>query len=392
MDKPRKKRIAGTAARLLVSAALACYVITLINFYDVVEFERVDNRLVTGKLVEKHDTHLVIKIDDGEVVTVNMTEIRGGEIRTISEGFLTVVWKLNWKLFLPFFLLYPVGIFISTARWQILLKTQGIAAGFWRVLRMNYIGILFNNFMLGLTGGDVVKAYLVSRKTDKKPAAIMTIFLDRLIGIVALTTVAAVVLPFNMGREGFNVPAIVIYSFLGAFVVFGSLYYSRRVRRTRFFNWFKGVLPFRNVLRDADSALLLYRRRKGVLAGMFAMSLFAHCLAIAICYGSGISISITQASFLDYFMFFPVIMMLISLPVSLGGWGLGEALFARFFGLVGVPGEQAVLLSLIGRFMGLIWTLPGAVLFTLGVEKVTVSEMQEEVDKPEVSPPGASAV
>ncbi len=381
-SKSKRKKLAGAAVRLLVSAALMYYVVTLINFYDVVEFELADSRLISGRLLEKHDARLVVKTDDGETVAVSVSDIREGRIRTVREGFLTVVGKLNWKLFLPFFLLYPAGIFISAARWQILLKTQGIGGGFWQVLRLNYIGILFNNFMLGLTGGDVVKAYLVSRNTDKKPAAVMTILLDRLVGIVALATVAGVVLPFNMGRKGFDVPAIIIYSFLGAFVVFGSLYYSRRVRRTRLFNWFKSILPFRNVLRDADSSLLLYRRKKGVLVGTFAMTLFAHCVAIAVCYGSGISIGITQASFPDYFMFFPVIMMLISLPVSLGGWGLGEALFARFFGLVGVPGEQAVLLSLIGRIMGLVWTLPGGILLAMGAEKVTLSEIRDEADKP----------
>lgn len=379
LDKPRKK-VLGAVARLVVSAALVYYVVTLINFYDVVEFERTDNRLIVGKLLEKRDSHLVVGTD-GETLTIGAWEIRAGSFRTVREGFFTVVSKLNWRLFFPFFLLYPAGILISARRWQMLLEAQDIRGGYWQVLRLNYIGILFNNFMLGLTGGDVVKAYLISRKTDRKPAAVMTIFLDRLIGIVALATVAAVALLFNLGREGFEVPAIIIYSFLGAFVLFGSLYYSQRFRRTRLFNWFKGILPFKGVLRDADSSLLLYRRRKGLLVGTFMMSAFAHCLAVVVCYGAGISIGITQASFLDYFMFFPVIMMLISLPVSLGGWGLGEALFARFFGLVGVPGEQAVLLSLIGRILGLLWALPGGVMLAMGVEKLSLSEVNKEAEK-----------
>ncbi|MDQ7778889.1 MAG: lysylphosphatidylglycerol synthase transmembrane domain-containing protein [Planctomycetota bacterium] len=378
MSKARKPLL--MLLRLLVSAGLIYYVITLISFYDRIEIECTDGRVVSGTLKETSETHFVVETDSGETARVPRAEVKPGSPRVRCEGLFTVVRKLRWRVFLPFFFLYPVGIIVSAARWRILLRAQEIGATLWQALRFSYIGIFFNNFMLGLTGGDIMKAYMVARNTDRKASAIMTIFLDRLVGVVALATVAGLVLPFNLDRPAFRQPALVIYSFLAAFVVFGSLYYSRRIRRTRAFQWFKGLLPFKKVLKEADASLLLYRQKRGALGAAFAMSLFAHALAIVVCFGSGVSIGISEAKFLDYFMFFPVIIMIISLPISLGGWGLGEALFAHFFGLVGVPGEQAVLLSLVGRFMGLIWTLPGGIFLALGSTKAALTEMRREAD------------
>ena len=53
------------------------------------------------------------------------------------------------------------------------------------------IGLASTLFMPGSVGGDLVKAYYVTKDAaNKRPQAVMTIFLDRFIGLLGLLTVA----------------------------------------------------------------------------------------------------------------------------------------------------------------------------------------------------------
>ena len=70
-------------------------------------------------------------------------------------------------------------IFITTLRWQILLRPVEIRLGYLRTLHFNYLGLFFNNFLVGLTGGDLVKAILIARGTGRRAAAVLTVFVDR---------------------------------------------------------------------------------------------------------------------------------------------------------------------------------------------------------------------
>ncbi|MDA0842098.1 MAG: lysylphosphatidylglycerol synthase transmembrane domain-containing protein, partial [Planctomycetota bacterium] len=78
-----------------------------------------------------------------------------------------------------------VGICVTALRWYLLLKAQGIRISYWNSLRLTFVGIFFNTFMPGGTGGDLVKAYYVWDSGSKRAAAVTTVFLDRVIGLYA---------------------------------------------------------------------------------------------------------------------------------------------------------------------------------------------------------------
>src|SRR5437762_420078 len=56
-------------------------------------------------------------------------------------------------------LAYGVVEIIAAVRWQILLRVQGVNIGSIRICALFMIGIFFNQFMPGGTGGDVVKIF-----------------------------------------------------------------------------------------------------------------------------------------------------------------------------------------------------------------------------------------
>src|SRR5204862_6497609 len=98
-------------------------------------------------------------------------------------------------------LAYLVVEVAAAFRWQILLKVQGIDLKFGRLSALFLIGMFYNQFLPGGTGGDIIKSYLLLKETpDKKAGALLAVVFDRLIGLVALVaiTVTLVSLRFDI--------------------------------------------------------------------------------------------------------------------------------------------------------------------------------------------------
>jgi uncharacterized membrane protein YbhN (UPF0104 family) len=96
-----------------------------------------------------------------------------------------------------------LGTCLSVYRWYLLMVSVGLTTTGWAVFRLGWIGVFFNNVVPGLTGGDLIKAFYVTRDHPRQRAdAIISVVVDRAIGIVALALIAAVIVPFDLQRYG----------------------------------------------------------------------------------------------------------------------------------------------------------------------------------------------
>src|SRR5205814_1193191 len=92
-----------------------------------------------------------------------------------------------------------VGIFsyllveiFAALRWQVLLRVQKIHLSFPRIAGLFLIGMFYNQFLPGGTGGDIIKSYLLLKETpDRKAGALLAVVFDRFIGLVALVAITA---------------------------------------------------------------------------------------------------------------------------------------------------------------------------------------------------------
>src|SRR5437868_1560104 len=77
----------------------------------------------------------------------------------------------------------------AAIRWQILLRVQKIRLNLPRLSGLFLIGMFYNQFLPGGTGGDIIKSYLLLKETpEHKAGALLAVVFDRLIGLVALVT------------------------------------------------------------------------------------------------------------------------------------------------------------------------------------------------------------
>ena len=68
-----------------------------------------------------------------------------------------------------------------------LLGVHGVHLSYWRIFELTMIGQFFSAFLLGTTGGDVIKIFYAARAVPQRRAAVaFTVIVDRVIGLVAL--------------------------------------------------------------------------------------------------------------------------------------------------------------------------------------------------------------
>jgi uncharacterized protein (TIRG00374 family) len=85
------------------------------------------------------------------------------------------------------------GEIANIIRWKILMRVQGMHLSWRRISQLFFVGLFFNLFMPGYTGGDFARLYFSMREfPDRKKEVILTIVMDRLIGMLALVVAAVI--------------------------------------------------------------------------------------------------------------------------------------------------------------------------------------------------------
>ena len=293
---------------------------------------------------------------------------------------------------------------LAMLRWHLLMRSAGLRSTPWLAIRLGFIGVFSNNVIPGLTGGDLVKAIYVSRENPgQRTAAVISVIVDRIVGIVALALIAAAVIPLDLER--FGQAAWGIYGFLAAAGVGGALVFSRRAKAK-----LRGALgrfgrksSGEGFLAKADNAVSIYRDRIGTMAVALLMSFAVHMLIIlslkifgdAMADGGMAALEVANAEsvltveqveankaeydalfklgsvgFTSYSSIIPIIMIISALPISPAGWGVGEAAFVHFFATVDVNKSLAAALSLTYRITVLLVSLIGGLLLVADRKRV----------------------
>jgi uncharacterized protein (TIRG00374 family) len=314
-------------------------------------------------------------------------------------------WLLGGLAFFSFICL------VNIVRWQIILRVQHIELSLWRATQLFFIGHFFNSFMLGSTGGDVVKAYYAAQETHhKKAEAVMTIIIDRLIGLIGLFAVAAVMMLLNLrllfGNEQLRPMAVSVVSILGLLLfclVVGfwpglgkflhawreKVFHQGHKRQSwrklfspeRLDRWADRFAGIRANVKKMIGAYQAYASHKPTLIKTFLLAIVTHVSLIisAICFGKSLGIEVNLGF---YFVMVPAINCIAAVPITINGLGVREGLFVASFRAGGVPDEKALLLSLVSFAASLFFSLIGGVIYLL-FERThpTVAQIEAEPEE-----------
>src|SRR5947209_10171924 len=151
----------------------------------------------------------------------------------------------------------------AALRWQILLRVQKIYLSFPRITGLFFIGMFYNQFLPGGTGGDIIKSYLLLKETPGKTAgALLAVVFDRLIGLVALVaiTVTLVSLRFDILSKSPETRRLlwILLFLLGSSIT--ALLTSFIISGFNLFHWLPHKFPGREKLIEVSAAYHLYAR------------------------------------------------------------------------------------------------------------------------------------
>lgn len=266
---------------------------------------------------------------------------------------------LNANLLLLVLATVQLGLqmFLTALRWKLLARGLGGSLPFRAALRFVWIGTFFSQVLPGSVGGDIVRMWLYWQRCGDRRVAIHSVALERLVMVFVLLLLVLAVQP---GLAARGVPLAIVLSaaiFLtGMVAVLSALVLAR------------GLLAVHN--RWSLLRVLLYVAQdvRGVFgnvprsAALCVLSVAAHLnMAIAawlIARALGLDISVA-----DSIVLMPVVVLVATLPISVGGWGVRESAAITLFGLVGVSGPDALALSVLFGLASIVISIPGALLW-----------------------------
>jgi uncharacterized membrane protein YbhN (UPF0104 family) len=265
-------------------------------------------------------------------------------------------------------------------RWWLLLRAQSIHISLLAAVRLYFLGLFYNNVMPGAVGGDLLKAWYVTKHTDRKVAGALSVLADRVIGLAVLVLMAipayAVFVRGEIAGEDRGEQAaaggilpygrVVVWAGVAGVAVLTVLlihpYGRMRLRLAAGHAWIKGLA----LLRAVREAVAVYCSKPGMLMAVAGLTLFSQSTVILAFWLLGRNLGI-GSGLGHYFVVFPVMWVVSAVPVSIAGLGVFEAGVVKMFGfLAGVPAEQAMVLALCQRFIWVLASLPGGVIHLVG--------------------------
>jgi glycosyltransferase 2 family protein len=249
-------------------------------------------------------------------------------------------------------------IFVGALRWREISGECGAPLATRQAMRFNLIGSFFNQTLPSSIGGDAVRLWLVARGGAGWRAATYSIFVDRAIGLIALSIVIVASLPwsYNLIRDPAGRSALLLVDFAAlasgaGFLVLGRLPWP----------WLKRWWGTHHLHACAVIAnRVLFSSKHGLRIAV--LSILIHVLAVVIAWCVVQSIA-APVLFSQVFQLVPPVMLITMLPISIAGWGVREATMGLAFGYAGLMTNEGVNVSLlfgavsfiVGAFGGLVW-------------------------------------
>ena len=283
-------------------------------------------------------------------------------------------------------LAYLMVEFAAGVRWHILLKVQRIHLSVPRVSGLFLIGMFYNQFLPGGTGGDIIKSYLLLKETDRKAGALLAVVFDRFIGLVALVAITAtlVSLRFDLLSQTYETRRYLWFLLVLLSISIASLLASFLISGFNLFHLLPHKFPGREKLIEIAAAYHLYARHWVATLIAFGASLIAHLATFAtfLCAAYALRADVAVTNF---FAVMPIERTISALPISFAGVGVREKVLQTMLHQVcGVPEGVAVLIGSLSFLIIFLCCIPGGIVYFFykpsGVAKrVKLREMQREV-------------
>lgn len=343
------------------------------------------------------------KIRNGSVRRIESSEIIDPyEVQVpypvLEIGMSRMVREANAWLLALSLAVFPITVAITALRWKRLMEAVEINISFTKAFSLNMVGLFYNTFIpAGSTGGDVLKAYYASRHTTHKVRAVMTVVVDRIIGLVVLIILGGILaLGFYLHADKSDrASQACLHVALGSGAILTGMtvgltvFANARLRRATGLAFVLTRLPMQKQISHAMETMAIYRQRPGLVLWAMIVTVPVHVTVMmaAMLAGKAFHLPLTTGY---YFVIVPVIVLAGAIPISPQGAGVMELFAIPLTAQQGATVAQAFALTMSIRLQQIFWNLVGGIFVATGhYRSQQKSEKDAEADLPKVpSPPG----
>jgi uncharacterized protein (TIRG00374 family) len=343
---------------------------------------------------------LLVNID-GKSVFIRPSTVEGGfRLRVpnprIDTGLINLASRANHWLLVAAIGIFPVTFILTSVRWHRLLRGVGVVLPLRRVFVLNMVGNFYNTFMPGSTGGDVLKAIYAARQTSNRAAAVMSVIIDRILGLLTLVILGGLMAGYQYLSSPHSSDPSVLACRNVALASFAILACTAlgvtalgwpSLRKSIGLDWLLRHLPAQSFLDKILEVMRCYRSKPTLIAWSILVTFPVHLAVIVSAWlsGSAFGLPISPGY---YFVVVPVVVLVGAIPLAPQGAGVMELFATMLLARQGANVSHAIALTLSIRVVQILWNLSGAIFVLRGGFHAPSQKEIDEVDTAEPVAPG----
>lgn len=280
---------------------------------------------------------------------------------------------------------YILDRVVMALKWNLLLKDARIDISGWQAVRIYFTGNLLGTFTPGELGADAYRIFALS-KLRKNATVVVTVVLERVIGLAALVVFVILLLPFSARVAGIYSGSLLramVYVLLTVGCFFLSLpmvsKFAYSLLDARSLGRFKTASKLKKLLdlKEIPGAI----GKKTIL--LFSLlTIIEIVLLIYMNYLTCRSLRI-DVSFIHLLLLLPGLYLILRLPVTIQGLGIQEGLWVFVMRQSGFSSADGIAVSVMLRLMQIVSVyVPASLMMMVGKGAVaTPSEHADDKDR-----------
>jgi len=258
--------------------------------------------------------------------------------------------KPEWILLAT--LVVTAQVALLAIRWREIAAACGAYLALISALQFSFIGMFFNQVLPSTVGGDGARIWLFARQGAGWARATYSVLIDRVVGVFVLALIVVVCLPwtFALIRDPVARGVLLLIGFgsIAATFIFALI-------GTWFQKWFDRWKLTRHLSAASRAALAMCGSSRSISI-VILCSVIIHFFTIIAAWCCIKAIA-APVSFAQVLFLMPPVLLIVTIPISIAGWGVRESSIIVAFAYAGLAQSNGLTLSI----------LFGAVSFVVGV-------------------------
>lgn len=281
------------------------------------------------------------------------------------QGIIAVFKDVSWPIALLAFSLHSFGLFFSAKRWKLILDERGADFSLWQLTQSLLVGTFFNHFLPTRFGGDVVRVRDTRHIEQGMTASLAIVVYERMSGIAALLILAMI---SSLVRIRFisELPLLYVSLLVSLAGIVLALLAWKKLPRGFLAGidcrrpWLQKILQKLDMFHGIILDFLEHRR---LSRKVFAWAFLLQINVVVHYFFIGQALKMDRIPLLDYFFSIPILMFILSFPVSINGIGVRDLFLVRLFVYYHYPASFAIAFSLLDVAFNLLLGILGGLIY-----------------------------